>query len=316
MKEPCHRSSGARGVPRILGHAEHYIVMTSNPWLRAARLVVGLSMAAEAWGADIVVTGVTDRIVLKPNQPGQPVRLFFENRGSKTYDILAGTFMVTVTPTGSALSVVPRISQLRLVGLEGSPLVSSRLMQADYPAPVGAWMSTVEAVSFLPSRRVQIPPGGRWPLCDILLDTTGIQDPSGAWQIRLDGPLAGSQAKSFFNVPSETDPRLTLEVPIVAEPTTLVLESVQPPEPSPVAVRIDPADGGLVFETDAGTGAMPIIEVCEDLARADWQPSRIPGTHVGAKWRWQMPLDPQVPARFFRTAYIPADAVGGGQTAR
>lgn len=310
------RGPGARGVQRILRHERKDIGMATYPCLRATRLVVGLSLATCAWAADIVVMGSTNRLLLKPNQPGQQVRLFCENRGTTDYTVLGGTFTVVIAPAGAATTPSPRITQVRLVGLEGSPLVASRLMQTDYPAPAGAWMSTVEALSFLPSRRVVIQPGSRWPLCDLVLDTTGIQETPTAWQVRFDGPLAGAKAKSFFNVPSDTDPRLTLEVPIAAEPTLLFLESNRPPEPPPVAVRLDPADGGLVFEADAGTGAVPAIEFCEDPVKGEWRSANISGTQVGAKWRWQMPLDPQVPARFFRSAFIPVGAVGGGQTAR
>lgn len=279
-------------------------------------MMAGIGMASAAWASDLVVTGSTNRFLIKPNQSGQQVRLFCENRGTTAYSILGGTFTVVIAPIAASTSGSPRITGVRLVGLEGSPLVESNLMQTDYPAPAGAWMSTVEALSFAPSRRVVIPPGSRWPLCDLVLDTTGIQDAQAAWQVRFDGPLGGAKAKSFINVPSATDSRLTLEVPIVAEPTMLLLESDRPTVLPPVAIRLDPKDGGLVFEADAGTGSVPTIEFCEDPMKGDWRAANITGTQVGAKWRWQMPLDPQVPARFFRSAFIPVGAVGGGQTAR
>lgn len=279
-------------------------------------MTAGLGMATAVWASDLVVTGSTNRFLIKSNQAGQRVHLFCENRGTSAYTILGGTFTVVIAPAGNVTSTSPRITEVKLIGIEGSPLVASRLMQMDYPAPAGAWMSTLEALSFLPSRRVVIQPGSRWPLCDVVLDTTGIQDSQAAWQVRFDGPLGGAKAKSFINVPSDTDSKLTLEVPIVAEPTMLILESDRPAIPPPVAIRIDPADGALVFEADAGAGSVPAIEFCEDPIKGDWKAANIPGTQVGAKWRWQMPLDPQVPARFFRSSYIAADAVGGGQTAR
>ena len=290
--------------------------MATYPCFRASLLAAALGLSNGAWASDIVVTGSSNRLPLNPNQPGQQVRLFCENRGTSDYIILGGTFTVIISPTDASTILLPRITQVRLVGLEGSPLVASRLMQTDYPSPAGAWMSTVEALSFLPSRRVVIQPGSRWPLCDLVLDTTGIPETPAAWQVRFDGPLAGAKTKSFFNVPSDTDSRLTLEVPIAAEPTALFLESNRPPEPPQVSVRLAPSEGGLVFEADAGTGSVPTIEFCEDPLKGEWKAANIPGMQVGAKWRWQMPLDPQVPARFFRSAYIPADAVGGGQTAR
>ena len=320
MKQIVHGVPTRGEVQRILRHERIDIFMATIPWLRAIPFVAVVGMAGGAWSADIVVTGGADRLLLKPNQSGQQLRLFFENRGTTTYPVLGGTLTVVLqplgSPLGSTLGASPRITHVRWVGLEGSPLAASRLMQTDHPAPVGAWMSTVEALSFLPNRRVLIQPGARWPLCDIHLDTTGLQGDAVAWQIRFDGLVAGSTAKSFFNVPSTTDPSLTLEVPIVAEPTTVALESNLPPEPRPVAIRLDSAEGGLVFEADAETGAPPAIQFCEDPVKGDWMATNIPGIRVGTKWRWQMPLDPQVPARFFRSAYISADAVGGGQTAR
>lgn len=290
--------------------------MATTPWARVAGLMVGAWMAAAAWGTDLVVTGSTNRWVIQPDQPGQRIRLFLENRGAKSYVVLGGTFTVIVSPsTATPASLTPRITQARLVGLEGSPLLASRLLQTDYPTPTGAWMSTVEALSFLPSRRVFIQPGARWPLCDIDLDSTGIREGAFSWQLRLDGLVGGSPAKSFFNIPSDTDPTLTLEVPVVAEPMVLLLKSSLPTVPPPIAVRLDPSLDTLIFEAEAGMGEMPAIEVAEDPVNGTWTSLRIPATQMGAKWRWQVPFDPQVPARFFRSANATPGGLGSGRAA-
>lgn len=288
-----------------------------NAWLVTAALGFIACTLAKAHGADLVVNANTNRFVLKPNQAGQKVRLFLDNRSARTNTVLAGTFMVVLAPSTPAAAATqsPRITKVRLVGLDGSPLVESRLMQTDYPAPAGAWMATVEALSFLPSRRVLLQPGSRWPLCDLDVDTTGVTDGSVSWRIQLDGSIGNAKAKSFFNVPSDADPRLTLELPVVADPIHVAVESTVLPVPPPVAVTLDPASGSLVFEADASQGAVPSIEFAEDPVRGTWSRVDISGVQLGGKWRWQIPWDPAVSSRFFRSAYPQPGSTGGGRIA-
>ncbi|MEI6342613.1 MAG: hypothetical protein WCR07_11685 [Verrucomicrobiota bacterium] len=266
-------------------------------------------------GADLVATVATNRYVLKADQPGQQVRLFLENRSTQSYTVLAGTFMFVMAPTSpGAPSPAPRIAKARMLGLESSPLVESRLMQTDYPAPQGAWMSTLEALSFLPSRRVVIPPGSHWPLCDLELDTTGVKDGSVAWQVRLDGDAAGTRAKSFFNVPSTVDPKLTQEVPVEAGSVEIRVESMSLPVPPPLAIGFGGNNGSLVFEADAGAGAAPAIEFADDPVNGTWRHVAAVGSQVGAKWRWELAVDPHAPTRFFRTANAAKSGGSGSGT--
>lgn len=278
--------------------------MMKKAWLGTALLGMAGCTWVSAQGTGLLVNANTNRIVLKPNQAGQSVRLFLDNRSARTNTVLAGTFTVILAPSSpAAASMSPRISSAKLVGLDGSPLLESRLTQTDYPAPAGAWMSTMEALSFLPSRRVVLQPATRWPLCDLDVDTTGITDGSVSWQLRLDGSIGNAKAKSFFNVPSDSDPKLTLEVPVVADFIQVSVESTVPPVPPAVAVSLDPATGGLVFESEAGEGPSPSIEVTDDPIQGAWSRLDTSVAQVGGKWRWQLPLDPSVPARFFRSAY-------------
>lgn len=288
-----------------------------KPWHGTTSLMAAAWMAAEVAGADLVVTGATNRIWLKPNQPGQQVRLFLENRTSNNYPILAGTFLLSVEPSAPGLaSPLPRISQARMVGLEGSPLVESRLMQTDYPAPAGSWMSLLESVSFLPGKQATIQAGSRWPLCDVELDTTGVQDGSIPWQIRFDGIVAGVAVRSFFNVPSDEDPSTTLEVPVVSASTEILVESSTPLVLPPVAVRLGAEGGILVFEADAAFAAKPRFEFSQDPVAGAWTAVNVSGTQVGSKWRWEVPINPGVPARFFRTSFGVPGAPGGAAAAK
>lgn len=270
--------------------------------------------------ADLVATVASNRYVLKADQPGQQVRLFLENRGTQSYTVLAGTFMFVMAPTSpGAPSPAPRIAKARMLGLENSPLVESRLMQTDYPAPRGAWMSTLEALSFLPSRRVVIPPGSRWPLCDLEVDTTGVKDGSVAWQVRLDGDVAGTRAKSFFNVPSTVDPKLTQEVPVEAGSVEIRVESISLTVPPPLAVGFGGNKGSLVFEANAGQGAAPAIEFADDPVNGTWGRVSAVGSQVATKWRWELALDHDLPTRFSGQQTGPgvAEAVAGqGQPKR
>lgn len=288
-----------------------------NAWLGTAVMAWSACILARAHAADLVVNSITNRFVLKPNQAGQRIRLFLDNRSAKTNTVLAGTFMVVLAPSSTAAASMPspRITKAKLVGLDGSPLVESRLMQTDYPAPAGAWMATVEALSFLPSRRVLLQPGTRWPLCDLDVDTTGVTDGSVSWRIQLDGTIGNAKAKSFFNVPSDADPMSTLEVPVVADLIQVAVESTVPPVPPPVAVTLDPATGSLVFEADASQGALPSIEFADNPVSGTWSRVDVSGVHLGSKWRWQVPWDPAVSARFFRSAYPRTGLTSGGRIA-
>lgn len=291
--------------------------MMMKAWLGAAALGIAACTSLNAQGSGLFVNASTNRVVLKPNQAGQRIRLFLDNRSTKTNGVLAGTFTVVLAPSSPAAAPkTPRIAKAKLVGLDGSPLLETRLTQTDYPAPVGAWMAMVETLSLLPSRRVVLQPGTRWPLCDLDVDTTGITDGSVSWQIKLDGMIGNAKAKSFFNVPSDSDPKLTLEVPVVADMILVSVESTIPPVPPPVAVTLDPANGNLVFESDAGSGSPPAIEFAEDPVKGTWSRVNVSGSQFGTKWRWQVPMDPGVPARFFRSAYLPSGPTGGGRVAQ
>lgn len=273
-----------------------------TPLRFSACIAAAIAWMSAAGAADLVAAGASNSVVLAPNSPAQKVRWYLENRGTQAHSILGGTFFFTVSgPSPAALTFRPRITGVNMLGLEQSPLDSSRMMQSSFQGSDGEWMTTLEINSFSAGFEVVVPAGGRWPLCELELDTTGLMTSSVAWMLRMDAVQEGFSLNSFFNTPSAVDPADVLEVPVLAQPMELRFETVQPPELRPIMARFGATPGSLVFEVPGEAGATPRIEYTDDLARGGWRLVEAQPVRVEAAWRWELPADAAVTARFFRT---------------
>jgi hypothetical protein len=173
------------------------------------------------------------------------------------------------------------------------------------------WLVVLETLPEWPLTPIQIPAGGRFPLAEVTLDTTGLGTVGGTWALKLSDPQGGG---SFFNVLNPADPNDVLEVAVTSLDS--VLQVTQPTWVGPTVVRWG-EQGNVVLEVEAVTGtAAPQVEESDDLASGTWRVASVGAVRQGGVWHWEMPVDTTKTARFFRMVAVDVGPglVGGSGT--
>lgn len=262
-------------------------------WVKFAGMMVALGGAGAARAE--LVSGLTGS-TLKTETAGQVVTVWVENRGAESVPALGGTLEFVLEDV-SRLGRLPRISAVKAVGVTGSPFTQANARQLNVSGALGStWVAILETQPDSPPTPVSIPAGARVPLAEVTLDTTGLETAGGTWALKVSDPQAGG---SFFNVLNPSNPRDVLEVGVTAVES--VLKVADPNALGSTTVRWGAA-GNLVLEVDAVNGAVsaPVVEETDDLVSGTWRVATAGAVLQGGVWHWEMPVDGNRAARFFR----------------
>lgn len=259
----------------------------------------------------LVVSMNSSSATLRLSQPDQRIQFWLENRGGERYQVLGGTIGCWLE-SKSASGEIPRISALNMDIPSGGILPKSRYLQLELPGPHNGRTEFVEAVSLDASSLSNVLPGNRYPIFELVVDTTMMSADSGPWQVRINEAADQGAFRSFINTFDPMNPYSVEEVELSFSGPELSMESLGGSQTVSAAI-LSPGTLSLTV-VDVG-GPRPRLEVSEHLFPAEWSLFPLEPVKTGNLWRWDLGFEPGVSSRFFRISASAAVPLTGGDSA-